>query len=38
MILLLLVTEADCLGHQHRRVKGATNHANVAGAVTARAV
>jgi hypothetical protein len=26
MILLLSVTEADCLDHQHRRVKGATNH------------
>ena len=25
MILLLSVTEADCLGRQHRRVTGATN-------------
>ena len=26
MILLLSVNEADCLDHQHRRVRGATKH------------
>jgi hypothetical protein len=26
MILLLWVNEADCLDHQHRRVRNATNH------------
>jgi hypothetical protein len=38
MMLLLLKNEADCLARQHRRTSGATNHHNLAGAPTARAV
>jgi hypothetical protein len=38
MMLLLSMTEADCLDQQHRRTSSATSNHNGAGALTAIAV
>jgi hypothetical protein len=38
MMLLLLMTEADCLDQQHRRTSTATSNHNGAQALTALAV
>jgi hypothetical protein len=35
MMLLLLMNEADCLDHEHRRTANATSSDNGAGALTA---